>query len=184
MADVSHVISLGIGSPADIPHFILFGLSPSGVLPDATHIHKNSPLGPVSAAIVARLKVASLTGAYPAVGAGCTGGVTDNPQGGVFPFLWYELSAHDLSGLGQGLDVLQLELRLHVFSTWNGMLEAQRIMREAIRLLKYQEPTVSGYRLVPIGRPLDEIPLPFEELNGVKVRELVTVWDVFAEELE
>lgn len=30
MADVHHVISLGIGSPADIPHFTLFGLSPTG----------------------------------------------------------------------------------------------------------------------------------------------------------
>jgi hypothetical protein len=30
VADVHHVISLGIGSPADIPHFILFGLSPTG----------------------------------------------------------------------------------------------------------------------------------------------------------
>lgn len=29
MADVHHLISLGVGSPADIPHFILVGLSPS-----------------------------------------------------------------------------------------------------------------------------------------------------------
>lgn len=28
MADINHVISLGIGSPADVPHFTLFGLSP------------------------------------------------------------------------------------------------------------------------------------------------------------
>jgi hypothetical protein len=27
MADIHQTISLGIGSPADIPHFILFGLS-------------------------------------------------------------------------------------------------------------------------------------------------------------
>ena len=32
MADVSQLISLGIGSPADIPHFILFGLSPGAAV--------------------------------------------------------------------------------------------------------------------------------------------------------
>jgi len=144
----------------------------------------DSALQPVSVAIFGRLNVASLKGAYPGTGAGCVGGVTDNPtQGGTFPFLWYELSSRDLGGLGQGPDVAQLELRLHVFSTWNGMAEAQRIMREAIRLVKYSEPTAAGYRIVPIGRPQDEISLPFEELNGVKVRELVTIWDVFAEEV-
>lgn len=30
MADINHVITLGIGTPADIPHFTLFGLSPTG----------------------------------------------------------------------------------------------------------------------------------------------------------
>ena len=31
MADINQVISLGIGTPADIKHFILFGLNPYGV---------------------------------------------------------------------------------------------------------------------------------------------------------
>lgn len=30
MANIHHLVSLGIGSPADIPHFTLFGLSPTG----------------------------------------------------------------------------------------------------------------------------------------------------------
>lgn len=30
MADIHQVITLGIGTPADIPHLILFGLSPTG----------------------------------------------------------------------------------------------------------------------------------------------------------
>lgn len=144
----------------------------------------DSALQPVSVAIFGRLNVASLKGAYPATGAGCVGGVFDNvPQPATFPCLFYEVSARDLGGLGQGPDVTQIELRLHVFSTWNGMAEAQRIMREAIRLLKYTEPTVAGYVMPMIGRPLDEIPLPFEEVNGVKVRELVTIWDLFADEV-
>lgn len=140
----------------------------------------DSALQPVAEAVFARLNVASLKAATP-TGAGCVGGVTENPvQGATFPYLWYELSGRDIGGLGRGLDLTQIELRLHVFSTWNGMLEARRIMREAIRILKYTTPIVDGYELVEIGRPLDEISLPFEELNGVKVRELVTVWDLFA----
>jgi len=142
----------------------------------------NSALGPVSAAIFAILNVASLKAAYP-TGAGCVGGVTDNPTGTTYPLLWYEVRGTDISGLGQGPDTTEIELRLHVFSTWNGMLEAQRIMREAIRLLKYSMPTVAGYTMPMIGRPTDEIPLPFEELNGVKVRELVTIWTLFADEV-
>ena len=34
MADVHHLISLGIGSPADIPHLVLVGLSPFDVVID------------------------------------------------------------------------------------------------------------------------------------------------------
>lgn len=32
MADIHQVITLGIGTPSDIPHVILFGLSPTGVV--------------------------------------------------------------------------------------------------------------------------------------------------------
>jgi hypothetical protein len=139
----------------------------------------NSAIGPVSAAIMGLLNVASLKAAYP-TGAGCVGGVTDAPTGTTFPVLWYELSAHDLGAFGEGPDVTQLQLRLHVFSTQPNMVEAQRIMREAIRLVKYQAPAATGYDIPTIGRPQDEIPLPLETLNGVAVRELVTIWDLFA----
>lgn len=30
MADIHRFVSLGIGAPADIPHFVLVGLSPTG----------------------------------------------------------------------------------------------------------------------------------------------------------
>lgn len=33
MADINQIISLGIGTPADIPHFILVGLSIEGSAP-------------------------------------------------------------------------------------------------------------------------------------------------------
>ena len=144
----------------------------------------DSAIGPVSAAIFARLNVASLKAAVP-TGAGCLGGVTDNPpQTPVWPFLWYELSESDLSGLGDGPATSELQLRLHVFSQYQGAVEEQRIMREAIRLLKFTEPTVVGYQVPKINRPHDPgIQLPFEELNGVKCREFVSIWTVFADEV-
>lgn len=142
----------------------------------------NSALQPVSIAVFGLLNVASLKAAQP-TGAGCVGGVTDNPpQGGTFPVLWYEVSERDRSGLGSGDEVKEVELRLHVFSTWMGAAEAQRIMAEAIRLVKHQEPAATAWRVIKIGRPKDVVLLPNEEINGVKVRELVSIWDVFAEE--
>lgn len=33
MADINEIITLGIGTPSDIPHFILLGLSPGSVVP-------------------------------------------------------------------------------------------------------------------------------------------------------
>lgn len=147
----------------------------------------NSALQPVADAIYARLNVASLKNATTAspAGAGCIGGVTEAPaQAPTFPFLFFELSGRDIGGLGQGLDVTQIELRLHVFSTFQGMAEARRIMREAVRLIRYQTLTISGYEMPTIGRPDNEVPLPFEEIGGIAVRELVTVWSsLFASEV-
>ena len=37
MADLSHIITLGIGTPGDIEHFILFGLN--GATPIDTTVH-------------------------------------------------------------------------------------------------------------------------------------------------
>lgn len=33
MADINQIISLGIGTPSDIPHFLLLGLTPEGTPP-------------------------------------------------------------------------------------------------------------------------------------------------------
>ncbi len=143
-----------------------------------------SALGPVSVGIFGLLNVSALTAAYP-TGAGCVGGVSDNPPrgGGVYPRLWYEVTKRDLSGLGESTEVSEIELRLHVFSQWQGMKEAQRIMAKAIELLTYQTPTVAGYQMPKAGRPFSEVPLPFEEINGVPVIELVSMWNLFAAEV-
>lgn len=36
MADINQVITLGVGTPADIPHFVLVGLSPNGSVTPVT----------------------------------------------------------------------------------------------------------------------------------------------------
>lgn len=33
MADINQIITMGIGTPADIPHFVLLGLSPNASPP-------------------------------------------------------------------------------------------------------------------------------------------------------
>jgi hypothetical protein len=143
----------------------------------------NSALSPVSAGIYAKLNVASLKSAVP-TGAGCLGGVRDYiPQPMTFPFMFYELAERDISGLGQGPSVKQIDLRLHVFSQYAGAIEAQRIMTEAIRLLQFSEPTATGWQVPVVGRPDDVVFIEFSELNGVVVRELVAIWsDFFAVE--
>ena len=38
MADINQLLSLGIGAPSDIPHFLLLGLSPSQIVASADTI--------------------------------------------------------------------------------------------------------------------------------------------------
>jgi len=141
-----------------------------------------SALSPLSAGIFSKLNTTALKGAYPGTGAGLIGGVKDYvPQSPVYPFAFYELFENDISGLGNGLSVKRVQLRIHIFSQALGMAENQRIMAAAIGLLIFQEPTATGWQIPAIGRPNDVIPIEFSELNGVVVRELVSVWDdIFA----
>lgn len=144
----------------------------------------NCALQPVSQAIFARLNVASLTGTYPS-NAGCIGGVHEFvPQAPAYPFLLIELFERDLSGLGSGPSLKQLQLRLHVFSQYLGMAEAQRIMTAAIGLVQFHEPTLTGWNMPRIGRPNDVVPIEASIINGVACRELVSIWDeLFADEV-
>lgn len=54
--DINQVISLGIGTPADIPHFILFGLSPTGGVAVPTSLRFTHPM----VGSVAEFRAASL----------------------------------------------------------------------------------------------------------------------------
>jgi hypothetical protein len=59
------------------------------------------------------------------------------------------------------------------------MEEAQLIMTTAIGLLQHVSPTATGWQIPAIGRPNEVIPIENSEINGVIVRELVSIWDDF-----
>ena len=138
-----------------------------------------SSLDPLSDGIFAKLNVVALKGAYPSVGAGCNSVGDFVPQPLTFPFLLYSMKEKDISGLGSGPSVKQIELRLHVFSTFQGMKEAKRIMTAAIGLLQFVSPSATGWQIPAIGRPNDVVEIGNSEINGIVCRELVSIWDDF-----
>jgi hypothetical protein len=151
----------------------------------------HSALVDVADAVFKVLNVPTLTAPDP-IGAGAVGGVHDQPvvTGNQtpypFPFVWYELAAErKQDGLGAGPWQYEIDVRIHVFSTDRGMQESQRIVQEAIRLMRQAER--SGQ--LPIAGwsswywPHDAtIALPFELLNGLAVRELVAESRLYVEE--
>jgi hypothetical protein len=140
-------------------------------------------LSPMSAAVYTRLNVAALTTTL-----GVTGIFDDVKQGTTPPFIeFFVREARQLGGLGTepGNGQMPLvELRVHVLSSKTGMKQAQTIMAKAIELLYSSPLSVSGHSVHMNGRPytLDTVPL-FEEIQGgIKVNELVTVFEYYVEE--
>jgi hypothetical protein len=141
-------------------------------------------------AIYAILNVPALT-APPPIGAGARR-VVDQPVLAAdddripFPFVWYELGSERSSGgLGPGPWLLEVDIRIHVFSQSNGMQEAQGIAQKVIELLRAAEKSgtldVNGWW--SWYQPHDDtITLPFELLNGDAVRELVVANRAYVEE--
>lgn len=151
----------------------------------------NSALQPVTAALLHVLNVPSLVGPYvPNVCAGVTQ-IYDHPPRNVetadFPFVWIELAGEDATrhrGLGRGLWLLELDIRLHTFSIADGMAESERITTEMVRLLRTHDSQtlpVTGWN--PWYQPHDRVvALPFELLAGRPVTELVNLRRLFVEE--
>lgn len=132
-------------------------------------------LSPVSAAVYSTLNVSGLT-------ALAAGGIRDDvPQSTAFPFVWYEVRETDRRGLGTG-GLPEVELRVHVFSTYAGMKQAQEIAAKVVELLRDASLTVTGY--AQCGRVFydDTVSLPDEILNGVHVRELVVLFRIYVQE--
>ena len=136
-----------------------------------------SALGPVSAAVFEVLQDSQLQ-------AQVTGGWHDDvPQNFTLPFGWYEVKERDVRGFGTG-GMMEIDLRLHVFSEYGGMAQAQEGVRLAIRVFRDQGLNMVGWNMA--GRIFFDETLPFadEELNGVKVHEVVALLRFYVEEIE
>jgi hypothetical protein len=136
-----------------------------------------SALSPVSAGVYTVLNVAALTTLAP-------GGVGDDiAQGTGYPFVLYEVHERALGGFGTkpGLSQLpEIDLRVHVFSTYQGWSEAQAVMSQVIALLTANPPTVTGYGSWAIFHD-ETIALADQVIAGVKVKELVAIFRLYVE---
>lgn len=133
-------------------------------------------LSPVSAAVFTLLNVQAILDLAP-------GGIHDAvPQGVQFPFVFFEVSDRQFGGFGtKGLP--EVEIRVHAYSTEEGMKQAQTIIDKAIELLEHQSPAVAGYRTCSGIFHDDDTPLPNEVINGVPCRELVAFFRIYVEEV-
>lgn len=136
-----------------------------------------SALPAVSAAIFGALNVQGLLALAP-------GGVGDDiPQGSVFPFVLFDVGETPIGQMGGKPGTgrtLEIALRLHVYSQYVGMSQAQAVMAKCIQLLA-SPPAVSGFdswaifhdETVPVGREL---------IAGVVVNECVANLRLFVTE--
>lgn len=132
-------------------------------------------LSPVAVGLYSKLNVAGLTAL---VGSRI---YDDVPQAPTYPFVWIEVNEQDVRGFGtRGLP--EVEVRVHAFSTYAGMKEAQQITQKVIELLRDQAVTVSGYTQAGLVFYDTTVSLPNEMINGVKVREVVSMFRIYVEE--
>lgn len=131
-------------------------------------------LKPVSAAVYGVLNVAGLTALAAVVG-------DDIPQGQALPYVWFEVREADKRGFGTG-GLPEVELRVHAFSAYQGMTEAQSIIQKVIELLRDQSLTVSGYAHCGQVMYDETVTVPDEVVNGVRVKELVAFFRIYVQE--
>jgi len=136
-----------------------------------------SALSPVAAAVFTALNVAALTAIAP-------GGVCDDvAQSTAYPFVLFEVHESTVHGMGTkpGLGQLPaIDLRVHVFSQFEGYSEAQAVIAKAIQLL-VDPPTVSGFASWAIFHD-ETVNLGDQIVAGKKVKELVALFRLYVEE--
>lgn len=137
------------------------------------------PFTPVGEALYALFQDATLLALLSA-----TGVVGDVPEDPIFPFLWYELlETQQLGGFGTkpGTKALpEIEVRLHAFSDYAGGLKLNAILARAIQLLA-DPPTVAGYSAWAVFHDRT-VPAQDAEMDGVKVKEAVSLHRLYVEE--
>lgn len=137
-----------------------------------------SALSPVSAAVYTALNVSALTALAP-------GGVGDDvAQGTGYPFVLYDVAETPLHGLGTKPGTgrtLEMSLRLHVYTQYDGMSQAQAVMAKAIQLLA-DAPAVTGFGSWAIFHD-ETVPVGAEVIAGVPVNELVANLRLYVTEI-
>lgn len=110
------------------------------------------------------------------------GGIHDDvPEDPTYAFVWYELLTEtDRRGLGTG-SLPELELRVHAFSLYGGKQQAQAVIDRVIALLKDAALTITGWTQAGLVFYDSTTQLPLDELNGVKVHEIVAAFRIYAE---
>jgi len=107
----------------------------------------------------------------------------DVPQPVTFPFLWYEVRETFSGGLGtkpgSALGFWDVDLRVHVFSTYAGWKEAQAILAAAVTAL-VSPVSVTGMTMHAVFHDAS-VSLPDELINGVKCKELVQLARLYVE---
>lgn len=132
-------------------------------------------LSPVSAAVYAKLNVAGMTALVS------TRIYDDVPRAPTYPFVWFEVQERDVRGFGTG-GLPEVELRVHAFSTYQGMKEAQSICQKAVELLRDQPLTITGYEHAGLVFYDETVSLQDQAIEGVKVQELVAKFRIYARE--
>lgn len=139
-----------------------------------------SALSPVADAVFGLLQDAALLAVL-------TGGWhNDLPQAPTYPCGWIEVRERDVRGFGTG-GLPEVALRTHIFArrggTRAGIAEAQEANRLTIGVLRDQAVTVTGYTQCGQIFYDETILLSDEEVNGVKVHEVVSMFRVYVEEV-
>lgn len=91
------------------------------------------------------------------------------------------LSETDIRGFGTG-GLPELDVRTHVFSELGSLSEAQAINQQIVALLKDATIAITGY--VQCGTVVyrETVTLRDQELNGLKVHEVVSLFTIWAEQ--
>lgn len=146
-----------------------------------------TPLQPLSEAIYGVLQDSTLLALLSSDPAG--GVQTDIPENPVFPLLWFELlETRQFGGFGTkpGTKSLpEIEIRLHLYSTFAGQAEAHAILSQAITVISASNAlVVSGYKVCST-EPFHDSTLGFRDelLNNIKVHEFVSSHRLYLEEV-
>jgi len=105
----------------------------------------------------------------------------DVPQPVTFPFVLYTVQERPVRGFGTG-GLPECTLRVHVYSTYEGLKQAQAILQRAIALLRDATLTVTGYRSCGQVFYDESFVFPDQEIGGVKCHELAATFRIYVEE--